>query len=69
MTPNTFGIVPGGGVGIFNGCSSQYNAPTDGWGARYGGVSSRAECDVLPAALRPGCQWRFDVCIPSLEVY
>lgn len=28
---NHFDIgMPGGGVGIFNGCSRQYNAPTDG---------------------------------------
>lgn len=54
--------IPGGGVGLFNGCSRQYNAPTDGWGERYGGVKTRAECDVLPADIRPGCQWRFDVC-------
>lgn len=36
---NHFDIaMPGGGVGIFNACSTQYNAPTDGWGQRYGGV-------------------------------
>lgn len=58
---NHFDItIPGGGVGLFNGCSKQFNAPTDGWGARYGGVSTRAQCDTLPASLRPGCQWRFD---------
>ena len=54
-------VLPGGGVGTFNGCTAQYNAPADGWGARYGGVSSRSECDQLPAAIRPGCYWRFDV--------
>lgn len=59
---NHFDIaLPGGGVGIFNGCTKQYNAPSSGWGARYGGVSSRSECDQLPAAIRPGCYWRFDV--------
>ncbi|KAL0949520.1 hypothetical protein HGRIS_009571 [Hohenbuehelia grisea] len=51
-------LMPGGGVGIFNGCTSQYG----GWngGAQYGGVSSRAECNNLPAAVRNGCYWRFD---------
>ncbi|RPA93060.1 glycoside hydrolase [Choiromyces venosus 120613-1] len=58
---NHFDIsIPGGGVGIFNGCTKQYHAPTDGWGARYGGVSRRSECDALPAAIRQGCYWRFD---------
>lgn len=53
-------LIPGGGVGVLNGCTNQWSAPADGWGARYGGVSSRSGCDQLPAALRPGCQWRFD---------
>ncbi|KAF8467319.1 RlpA-like double-psi beta-barrel-protein domain-containing protein-containing protein [Kalaharituber pfeilii] len=58
---NHFDIaLPGGGVGIFNGCTKQYNAPADGWGQRYGGVSSRAECNALPEAIRAGCYWRFD---------
>jgi len=52
--------IPGGGVGIFNGCSSQWNAPPDGWGDRYGGVSSRDQCNQLPGELQPGCNWRFD---------
>ena len=52
--------IPGGGVGIFNGCSDQWNAPNDGWGARYGGVSSAAECSQLPSQLQSGCNFRFD---------
>ena len=52
--------LPGGGVGLFNSCTAQYNAPPDGWGQRYGGVASRAACDELPQVLRAGCQWRFD---------
>jgi len=52
--------IPGGGVGIFNGCSSQFNAPWDGWGQRYGGVNSRNECNALPAQIRNGCYFRFD---------
>lgn len=51
--------IPGGGVGIFNGCQSQWGAPSDGWGARYGGVSSEAECNQLPAQLQAGCKFRF----------
>ncbi|UJR07256.1 hypothetical protein I4U23_011544 [Adineta vaga] len=52
--------IPGGGVGIFNGCSSQWNAPNDGWGQRHGGVNSRDECSSLPEQIRDGCFFRFD---------
>ncbi|WIG98707.1 hypothetical protein [Myxococcus sp. SDU36] len=52
-------MIPGGGVGIFNGCQSQWNAPSEGWGARYGGVSNSSQCSQLPAELRQGCNWRF----------
>lgn len=39
LSKNNFDIaIPGGGVGLFNGCSNQWNAPVDGWGDRYGGV-------------------------------
>ncbi|KAI8075435.1 endo-beta-D-1,4-glucanase [Gilbertella persicaria] len=52
--------LPGGGVGIFNGCQSQWGAPSDGWGQRYGGVSSASECSQLPSALQAGCKFRFN---------
>jgi hypothetical protein len=51
--------MPGGGVGIFNGCVSQYNGSYAG-GAQYGGVSQRSDCANLPAGIQPGCYWRFD---------
>ena len=51
--------IPGGGVGIFNGCSSQWGAPTDGWGQRYGGVSNINDCTLLPPPLQNGCRFRF----------
>lgn len=52
LRSNHFDIqLPGGGVGIFNGCSRQYGAPESGWGARYGGISSLAECKDLPEDL------------------
>ncbi|KAF6820780.1 glycoside hydrolase family 45 protein [Colletotrichum sojae] len=58
---NHFDIaMPGGGVGQFNACTDQYGAPPNGWGQRYGGVSSRAECDSFPEKLKAGCYWRFD---------
>lgn len=50
--------IPGGGVGIFNGCQTQWNAPSEGWGARYGGISSASECSKLPSQLQDGCKWR-----------
>jgi len=52
--------MPGGGVGIFNGCTSEFGAPSSGWGAQYGGISSRSECDSFPTELQAGCYWRFD---------
>jgi hypothetical protein len=51
--------IPGGGVGIYNGCTSQWGAPSGGWGAQYGGISSVSQCSELPSQLQPGCQWRF----------
>lgn len=55
---NQFDIaMPGGGVGLFNGCATQYSSS---WGSTYGGVSSVSECSALPSALQPGCDWRFD---------
>ncbi|KAL0091960.1 glycoside hydrolase family 45 protein [Phycomyces blakesleeanus] len=60
LTTNHFDLqMPGGGVGYFNGCQSQWNTNTDGWGARYGGISSLSECDNLPTQLQAGCKWRF----------
>lgn len=52
--------IPGGGVGIFNGCTAEWGAPSGGWGAQYGGISSRSQCDSFPAKLKAGCYWRFD---------
>ncbi|CAF3545538.1 unnamed protein product [Rotaria sp. Silwood1] len=52
--------IPGGGVGIHNGCDDQWNAPANGWGQLYGGVSSRDACFGLPAAIQAGCFFRFD---------
>jgi hypothetical protein len=51
-------LMPGGGVGLFNGCNSQYGS----WngGAQYGGVSSKDQCANLPSIVQSGCQWRFD---------
>ncbi|KAM6524701.1 hypothetical protein FALCPG4_010306 [Fusarium falciforme] len=51
--------MPGGGVGIFDGCSSQFGGSGLG-GAQYGGISSRSDCDKFPELLKDGCYWRFD---------
>ena len=50
--------IPGGGVGIFNGCTDEWGAPASGWGAQYGGISSNT-CSSFPSALQPGCNFRF----------
>jgi Glycosyl hydrolase family 45/Fungal cellulose binding domain len=52
--------IPGGGFGIFNGCTQEFGTPSTGWGAQYGGVASRSQCGAFPAALKDGCYWRFD---------
>lgn len=58
---NQFDIaMPGGGVGIYNGCTDEWGAPSEGWGAQYGGISANSTCDTFPAALQAGCHWRFD---------
>ncbi|CAF4566302.1 unnamed protein product [Rotaria sp. Silwood1] len=51
--------MPGGGVGIFDGCSRQFPGSYS-WGQRYGGVSQRSDCANLPRAIQAGCYWRFD---------
>jgi hypothetical protein len=52
--------MPGGGFGLFNGCTTEWGTPSGGWGAQYGGISSRSQCDSFPEKLKPGCYWRFD---------
>nr|AWL24828.1 glycoside hydrolase 45 [Rhizophlyctis rosea] len=60
LGPGHFDLqIPGGGVGLFNGCQSQWGAPGSGWGAQYGGISSASDCSQLPAQLQSGCNWRF----------
>ncbi|KAK0733149.1 glycoside hydrolase family 45 protein [Lasiosphaeria miniovina] len=55
---NHFDIaMPGGGVGLFDGCSRQFGGLP---GAQYGGISSQSQCSSFPSALQPGCNWRFD---------
>ncbi|VBB79574.1 Putative Glycoside Hydrolase Family 45 [Podospora comata] len=49
--------IPGGGVGLFDGCKPQFGGLP---GATYGGISDRSQCASFPDALKPGCNWRFD---------
>jgi hypothetical protein len=57
---NHFDIqMPGGGLGIFDGCSSQFNTNAASWGERYGGLRSEDGCNNLPQSLQAGCHWRF----------
>jgi len=57
---NHFDIqMPGGGVGLFDGCSPQFGVDASKWGERYGGLTSESGCDILPKVLQPGCHWRF----------
>jgi len=58
---NHFDIqMPGGGLGLFDGCSPQFNTDAKTrWGERYGGLTSEAGCANLPKVLQPGCHWRF----------
>lgn len=58
LSNNHFDILmPGGGVGIFDGCTPQFGGLP---GARYGGISSKSECNSFPELLKDGCNWRFD---------
>ncbi|KAF2262184.1 hypothetical protein CC78DRAFT_606478 [Lojkania enalia] len=51
--------IPGGGQGSIGGCTKQFGR-SDIWGATYGGISHRDECNALPDPLKAGCYWRFD---------
>jgi hypothetical protein len=53
--------MPGGGVGLFDGCSRQFpTVSKSSWGQQYGGVGQRSDCAKLPKVLQSGCFWRFD---------
>ncbi|KAI4225403.1 MAG: hypothetical protein L6R36_003945 [Xanthoria steineri] len=51
--------MPGGGFGQFDGCSKEWKATPDIWGAQYGG-SNTNQCPKFPAALQKGCGFRWD---------
>ncbi|KAL8856224.1 MAG: hypothetical protein Q9178_007141 [Gyalolechia marmorata] len=51
--------IPGGGFGLFDGCSREWQATSDVWGAQYGGSNTNT-CSKFPAALQKGCGFRWD---------
>ena len=51
--------MPGGGFGMFDGCTTEWGATDAVWGARYGGPSSDT-CGQFPEALQAGCGFRWD---------
>lgn len=64
---NQFDIqVPGGGFGIFDGCTKQWELPSKtSWGKRYGGIMAaglgKKGCkDRMPKEYQEGCEWQFD---------
>jgi hypothetical protein len=46
-------LIPGGGVGQFNGCANQWGSSTD-LGAQYGGLLT--ECNADPGCMKQKCQ-------------
>lgn len=65
LAENHFDIlVPGGGFGIFDACTRQWDATESVWGERYGGVMAagkpQSSCDEFPDALKEGCRWQYD---------
>ncbi|KAI8802135.1 RlpA-like double-psi beta-barrel-protein domain-containing protein-containing protein, partial [Cladochytrium replicatum] len=60
LSDNHFDLqMPGGGLGIFDGCSKQFGVDASTC-ARYGGVSKVEDCNNLPPVLQTGCRWRFE---------
>jgi len=56
--------IPGAGQGIFtDGCTGQFPGHNTGdfdCDNNYGGCFEKSGCARLPAALQPGCHWRYD---------
>ena len=47
--------IPGGGVGLRDGCQNQWNY-NQTWGYQYGGVRNVTGCSALPRPLQRGCE-------------
>ncbi|ORY57429.1 RlpA-like double-psi beta-barrel-protein domain-containing protein-containing protein [Pseudomassariella vexata] len=51
-------MMPGGGLGIFDGCTAEFGTTLPG--ERYGGTTSQSMCDSMPTSLQAGCNWRYN---------
>ncbi|MCJ1372683.1 hypothetical protein MMC20_003908 [Loxospora ochrophaea] len=51
--------MPGGGFGIYDGCTTEWDAASSIWGAQYGGPSTNT-CSSFPSKLQAGCNFRWD---------
>ena len=50
--------MPGGGFGMFDACTNQWEAKAAVWGKTYGGMSDNL-CAKMPSKLQPGCEFRW----------
>ncbi|KAG7001494.1 endoglucanase type K [Physcia stellaris] len=51
--------MPGGGFGLFDACTREWNATPDLWGQTYGGIATNT-CASFPQKLQAGCGFRWD---------
>ncbi|KAL9100195.1 MAG: hypothetical protein Q9163_004401 [Psora crenata] len=52
--------MPGGGFGLYDGCTTQWNATSAVWGQQQYGGSITNTCHEFPPALQSGCSFRWD---------
>ena len=58
-TDTTVLQMPGGGFGLFDACTKEWNATPDVWGKTYGGSDTNT-CSAFPEKLHKGCGFRWD---------
>ena len=58
-TDNVAAQMPGGGFGLFDACTREWNAAPEVWGQTYGGSATNT-CSQFPSQLQPGCSFRWD---------
>ncbi|KAI4161181.1 MAG: hypothetical protein LQ342_005076 [Letrouitia transgressa] len=51
--------MPGGGFGMFDACTKEWNATPAVWGDQYGGMHSN-QCSKIPEPVQPGCNFRWN---------
>lgn len=52
--------IPGGNTSSIDACANEFSVSQSVFGQPGSGVTNRSDCDNLPDAMKPGCQWRFD---------